>query len=68
VITPLSTGIQGAQDQQPRIISKLIITAVERNGAKGKTFTLRDLNPSTLQTCTQLKTLIKAQLGADLIE
>ena len=47
--------------------------AVERNGAKGKkdkgkTFTLRDLNPLTLRTCTQLKALIKAQLGADLIE
>ena len=71
VITPLSSS--GVQGQQPRIISKLLMKAVERSGTKGKkdkgkTFTLRDLNPSTLQTCTQLKTLIKVQLGADLID
>ena len=29
---------------------------------------MRDLNSSVLQTCTQLKTLIKAQLDADLVD
>ena len=80
VITPLSSGsgIQvpqktRVQQPDPHKISKLLIKAVERNSVKGKkdngkTFTLRDLNPSASQTCTQLKTLIKAQLDADLVD
>ena len=61
------------RNHMPHYISKLLIKAVERNSAKGKkdngeTFTLRDLNPSALRTCTQLKALIKAQLDADLVD
>ena len=35
---------------------------------KGNAFTFRYLNPSALQTCRQLKTLIKAHLDTDLVD
>ena len=79
VITPLHvpTGTHAGparnMAQQPihRTISKLLIREVEKSKGKkdqGKAFTLRDLNTSALQTCTQLKILIKAQLDADIVD
>lgn len=66
VVTPLTT-----QPQVPRTtISKVLIKAVksESNGkrAEGKTFTLRDIDPSKVDTCYHLKSLIRAQLQEDI--
>ena len=66
VVTPLTT-----QPQVPRTtISKVLIKAVkgESNGKRteGKTFTLRDIDPSKVDTCYHLKSLIRAQLKEDI--
>ena len=66
VVTPLTT-----QPQVPHTtISTVLIKAIrsESNGkrAEGKTFTLRDIHPSKVDTCYHLKSLIKAQLQEDI--
>ena len=69
-MTPLTTP-GTPQSQIPRTtISKVLIKAVksESSGkkAEGKTFTLRDIDPSKVRTCCHLKTLIRAQLQEDI--
>lgn len=71
VVTPLTMPSTNTQ-QVPRtgIISKVLIKAVKSDSsgkkADGKTFTLRNIDPSKVKTCSQLKTLIRAQLQEDI--
>lgn len=74
VITPLSSAQAASLNSAPthpnRTISKVLIRAVESGKGKkdqGKTFALRNITPSLVQTRAQLKTLIKAQLDADVV-
>jgi hypothetical protein len=49
---------------------KVLLKAVSR-GSKGKEpkmFTLRDIRPEAMTSCTTLKILIKAQLSQDITE
>ena len=69
VVTPLTMA--STQPQIPRTtISKVLIKAVKGDSsgkkADGKTFTLRNIDPSKVKTCSQLKTLIRAQLQEDI--
>ena len=71
VVTPLtmpSTHIQ--QVPCTGIISKVLIKAVKSDSsgkkANGKIFTLRNIDPSKVKTCSQLKTLIRVQLQEDI--
>ena len=49
-------------------ISKVLIKAVKSDGKKvdGKTFTLRNIDPSKVKTCDQLKSVVRAQLQDDI--
>ena len=71
VITPLSPAQAASLNTAPTpTISKVLIRAVESGKGKkdpGKTFALRNITPSLVQTQAQLKTLIKAQLDAELV-
>lgn len=67
-VTPLSTHIscQGQSTKQ-KVVGKVLLKAVARSGKKSaKTFTLRNINVSDVDTCSLLKSLIRAQLREDI--
>ena len=74
IITTHSAGVTtpSAQSSSQISLKKLLIKAV-RKGEKdkkdpGKIFTLRNINPCSISEVDELKSLIKAQLSADLVE
>ncbi len=74
LVTPLSRSQQAHQLMPTQItkppIKKVLLKAVSR-GSKGKEpklFTLRDIRPEAMTSCTALKILIKAQLSQDITE
>ena len=51
------------------MISKVLLKCVSKEDKKVfKTFTIRNINPSVIKTCLSLKSLIKAQLGEDILK
>ena len=61
-ITPL-TRLQGT------MISKVLLKCSSKGNKKDyKTFSLRNINPSTVTSCSALKTLIRAQLKSEVEE
>ena len=67
-VTPLATAIPTASKFQSALISKMLIKAVTKDGKKGdgKTFTLRNIDTSTVKSSGQLVSLIKTQLQGDI--
>lgn len=62
LITPL-----GQTAHQP-VIAKVLLKAVTKTGKKKeKVFTLRNINPSNVRSCDELRRLIKHQLSDDVI-
>ena len=52
-----------------QMISKVLLKCVSKEDKKVfKTFTIRNINPSVIKTCLSLKSLIKAQLGEDILK
>ena len=67
-----SAGIPGTVQLPNKVISKVLLKAVsKRTGKKAsafKTFTLRNIDSSKVDTCSQLRALIREQLRADIIQ
>ena len=68
IVTPISAAHTVTHTPSPPLISKVLIKVVKRDGkkAEGKTFTLRNLDPTKIKTRDNLKTLIRAQLQGDI--
>lgn len=68
-VRPLLTQASTATPRQ-QAIAKVLLKAVNRKKktAGAKTFTLRNVNPSIINTCSQMKALIRDQLQNDITE
>ena len=51
----------------PQVISKVLIKAVTKQTKESKTFTLRDVNTSIIDTTAKLKNIIKEQLQDEVV-
>ena len=53
--------------QSPGVISKLLVKLVSKNRKSSKTFTLRNIDTSVVNTCARFKSLIQAQLKDQIV-
>ena len=52
-----------------QMISKVLLKCTSKEDKKeSKTFTIRNINPSVVKTCVSLKSLIRAQLGEEILK
>ena len=60
IVTPIGAAHTVTHTQGPSLISKILIKVVKRDGkkAEGKTFTLRNLDPSKIRSLTSIYRLL----------
>ena len=66
----LVTCLPNQSQSQPTSIKKALLKAVSRHskGKEPKMFTLRNIVPDKISSCSDVKSLIKAQLSDDITE